>query len=233
MFGKWPAKIGDTELCFIQLPGRENRILEPHYQTYELLAEQVAEELSPYFDRPFGFFGHCGGAFAAFATALHLARHGSPTPACLFVSSQVAPHDGPYGRYLGLSDAELAAELTQLTRAAGGEPRPDVIEMNVRVMRADLTAARSYTLDAPVELPSLVRGIGWDKDPEIPPAQMGGWSACARPGRFQWTLLPGGHYTLLDAPDELIAELEEGMRSAKMSLRAVPAMAAAPLAQGH
>jgi surfactin synthase thioesterase subunit len=131
----------------------------------------------------------------------------------------VAPHDGPYGRYLGLSDAELAAELTQLTRAAGGEPRPDVIEMNMRVMRADLTAARSYTPGAPVELPFFVRAIGWDKDSVIPPGQMGGWSACARPGRFHWALLPGGHYTLMDAPDELMAELEEGMRSTTASLR--------------
>src|ERR1700729_2223725 len=99
MFSKWPAEIGGTELCFIQPPGRENRIAEPHYQTYELLAEQVAQELEPYFDRPFGFFGHCGGAHAALATALHLARHGAPLPACLFVSAHVAPQDGPYGRY--------------------------------------------------------------------------------------------------------------------------------------
>jgi surfactin synthase thioesterase subunit len=214
MYSKWPTKIGDTELCLVQLPGRENRIREPHYQTHELLAEQLAEELSPYFDRPFGFFGHCGGAFPAFATALHLARHQAPTPACLFVSSQVAPHDGPCGRFLRMSDSELGEELAQLTRAQGGEPKPDVIQMNVGVLRADLTAVENYPFEAPVELPAHVRAIGWDRDAEILPEQMSGWSAYARPGRFHWTMLHGGHYTLLDAPDGLIAELDEGMRPA-------------------
>ena len=222
MFSKWPSRIGDTELCLVQPPGRENRTREPHYQTYELLAEQVVEELSPYFDRPFGFFGHCGGVLAAFATALHLARHELPTPACLFASAQVAPHDGPYGRFLHMSDGELAAELAQLTRAQGGEPRPDVIEMNVRVLRADLTANQNYTLDAPVELPSQVRAIGWDEDPEILPEQMSGWPAYARPGRFHRTLLHGTHYTLVQAPDELMAELDEGMRTSLTCPASVP-----------
>jgi surfactin synthase thioesterase subunit len=212
MYAKWPPKIGDAEVCLIQLPGRENRIREPHYRTYELLAEQVAEELAPYFDRPFGFFGHCGGALPAFATTLHLARHQSAVPVCLFVSAQVAPHDGPYGRFLHLSDSELAEELAQLTRAKGGEPKPDVIEMNVRVMRADLTANQNYTLAAPVELPSQVRAIGWEEDSEIRPDQMSGWSAYAPPGGFHWTALHGGHYALTEAPGELIAELAAGMR---------------------
>jgi surfactin synthase thioesterase subunit len=212
MYAKWPATIGDAEVCLIQLPGRENRIREPHYRTYELLAEQVAGELAPYFDRPFSFFGHCGGALPAFATALHLARRQSPVPACLFASAQVAPHDGPYGRFLHLSDSELAGELAQLTRARGGEPKPDVIEMNVAVMRADLTANQNYTLAAPVELPCRVRAIGWDQDTEIQPGQMGGWPAYAPPGSYHWTLLHGGHYALTDAPPELMAELADGMR---------------------
>jgi surfactin synthase thioesterase subunit len=221
MYAKWPPRIGNAEVCLIQLPGRENRIREPHYQTYELLAEQVAEELSPYFDRPFGFFGHCGGTLAAFATALHLAGRQSPVPACLFASAQVAPHDGPYGRFLHMSDSELAAELAQLTRAKGGEPKPDVIAMNVRVLRADLTANQNYTLAAPVELSSQVRAVGWDEDSEIRPEQMGGWPAYAPPGGFHRTLLHGGHYALTEAPDELIAELAEGMRASCPGLKPV------------
>ena len=33
------------EICLIQLPGRENRVREPHYGTYEELAVQLAESL--------------------------------------------------------------------------------------------------------------------------------------------------------------------------------------------
>ena len=47
----------------------------------------------------------------------------------------------------------------------------------------------------------------------IAPGQMIGWSSYARPGRFHRTLLHGGHHELIEAPDDLIAELDEGMRT--------------------
>ncbi len=140
MFNQWPTHIGDIEFCPVQLPGRENRIREPHFGTYEKLATQLAHDLSPYFDKPFGFFGHCGGALPAFATVLELASRKMPPPRCLFVSSQVAPHLGPYGRFLHLNNTELATELASFIRSSGGEPNQDVIGMSLRILRADITA---------------------------------------------------------------------------------------------
>ncbi|MFF2010087.1 thioesterase II family protein [Streptomyces sp. NPDC058195] len=217
MYNKWPRRVGDVEFCLIQLPGRENRIPEPHYGTYDSLAGQVAEYLLPHLDRPFGFFGHCGGALPAFATALHLARHGMPSPEVLYVSSQVSPHDGPYGRFLGMTDAELSEELTQLTLAMGGRPQPDMIEISLKVLRADLDANQQYHLDEPVVLPSVVHAIGWRDDREIPPRLMAGWSAYAEPDRFRRTVLPGGHHAFLRPPDELPLLLAEGLASTRTS----------------
>lgn len=215
MYNKWPRYIGATELCLIQPPGRENRIREAHYGTYERLAEQVAEVLLPYLDRPFGFFGHCGGALPGFATALYLARSGFPTPDCLFVSSQVPPHEGPYGRFLKMTDGELAVELAKLTRALGGEPREDMIEMGLRVLRADVTANQKYSLEAPATLPCNVSVIGWQEDEEIRPEQMRGWSAYADRDRFHETVLPGAHHAFLSAPSALLAVFARHMGGAE------------------
>ncbi|MFE2043093.1 thioesterase II family protein [Streptomyces sp. NPDC059477] len=214
MYNKWPQQIGDVEICRVQFPGRENRFREPHYGTYEELAEQVTAGLLPYFDRPFAFFGHCGGALPGFATALHLARAGLPTPDTLFISSQVAPHDGPFGRFLHLTNAELAVELAKLTRAMGGTPSPDMIQMSLRVLRADITANQRYHLTEPVVLPCAVHTIGWSEDKEIRPDQMGGWPAYTTDGRFAETILEGGHHTFLDAPPALLTTLTERLRSA-------------------
>lgn len=65
MFNAWPARFGaddGIEVCAVQLPGRENRMREPHYGTYEELAGHLVEALTPYLDRPFAFFGHCAGS---------------------------------------------------------------------------------------------------------------------------------------------------------------------------
>ncbi|MFF5639407.1 thioesterase II family protein [Streptomyces sp. NPDC012825] len=212
MYHRWPQRIGPAEVCLIQLPGRENRVRDPHYGTYEDLAEPLAEALLPHLDRPFAFFGHCGGVLPGFATALHLRDRGMPVPSALFLSSQVPPHEGPFGRFLGMSDEELAVELAELTRAMGGEPHPALIEMNLGVLRADVDANRAYRLDKPVRLPSALHAIGWDADVEIRPDRMSGWSEYAEPGRFHPCVLPGEHYTFLDAPEALTEVVAAGMR---------------------
>ncbi|MFI6252346.1 thioesterase II family protein [Streptomyces sp. NPDC051016] len=215
MYNKWPDQVGDVEICRVQPPGRENRLREPHYGTYEELAEQVTEALLPHFDRPFAFFGHCGGALPGFATALHLARSGLPTPDTLFISSQVAPHDGPFGRFLQLSNSELVSELAELTRSMGGTPSPDMLQMSLRVLRADIAANQRYHLSEPVPLPCAVRVIGWHEDEEIRPGQMGGWKEYAEAGRHSETILEGGHHAFLDPSHDLLTELTEGLSSAR------------------
>jgi surfactin synthase thioesterase subunit len=214
MYNRWPRQLGPAEVCPVQLPGRENRIREPHYGTYEELAERLVEALPPYLDRPFAFFGHCGGALPAFATAVRLAELDLPVPACLFVSSQVAPHDGPFGRFLGMSDAELTVELTRLVVAMGGRAHPDMLELGLSVLRADVAANRAYHLAAPVVLPSVVHTLGWTDDREIRPEQMTGWSRYAHPGRFRCDVLPGTHYAFLAAPAELVDVLTAGLQRA-------------------
>ncbi|XVS67664.1 thioesterase II family protein [Actinosynnema sp. CA-299493] len=217
MYARWPARVGAMEVCAVQPPGRENRIREPHYGGYADLAEAAVPQLLPYLDRPFAFFGHCGGALAAFATAVRLWETGGPPPAVLFMSSQVAPHEGPYGRFLSMTDAELAVELTALTRAMGGAPDPDMIDLGLGVLRADITANQRYRLDDPIELPSAVCALGWADDVEIRPEQMGGWCEYAPAGRFSAPVLTGGHHEFLGAPEYLVTELDQTMAKALAS----------------
>jgi surfactin synthase thioesterase subunit len=202
MFNRWPRWIDDYEVCPVQLPARENRIREPHFGTYQRLAEQLATELLPMLDRPFVFFGHCAGALPAYE-AMRLLD--VPVPQRLVVSAQVAPHDCPHDRLLDCTDAELVAELAQLAEARGGEAHPALLQLALRVLRDDLAASRAYTVDTPAPVRAGITVVHWSADPEVTESELKGWQDYADDVRF--TVLDGGHYDFLAAPDALLAEI--------------------------
>jgi surfactin synthase thioesterase subunit len=201
MYRDWPAWIGEIEVVPLQFPGRENRMREPHFGTYENLAVDLVDGLRPFLDRPYALFGHCGGALPAVETALRLSAAALPAPARLYVSSQVAPQDGPYGRYLTLTRAELFGELDALMRAAGGEPNPEILELLLGVLVADVDANRRYRKDVAPRFACPVTAVGWTRDVEIPPVLMAGWQDC---GPVRDLVLDGEHYTFLDPPESLL-----------------------------
>ncbi|WP_394617085.1 thioesterase II family protein [Lentzea sp. JNUCC 0626] len=211
MYGRWPRRVGNVELCFVQPPARQRRIREPHYETYEALAADLVEFLVPYLDKPFGFFGHCGGALPGVELTRQLAAAGLPLPRRVFVSSQVAPQDGPYGRLLTMSEDELGEELLRLIRSMGGQgdPDPDLVRLGHRLLVKDIEANKRYVVSSPFRLPVGVTAIGWTTDEEIPIDLMGGWKETSDDCRF--TVLEGGHFEFLSAPEQLLAEFSRDL----------------------
>ncbi|MEV7275422.1 thioesterase domain-containing protein [Streptomyces sp. NPDC093111] len=204
MYQAWPRRIGAIDVCLIQPPARQNRIAEPHYGTYETMAEGLIEYLTPHLDRPFAFFGHCGGALPGIEVTRQLAAAGLPLPTRIFVSSQVAPQDGPYGRLLELDRDGLRTELEHIIVNLGGEPSGPLLETGLEVLVNDIDANKQYAPGL-FTLPAGITSIGWTEDPEIPPKLMGGWPDTTADHRF--VELPGGHFEFLSAPEALLAEI--------------------------
>ncbi|GLU50162.1 thioesterase [Nocardiopsis ansamitocini] len=220
MYRHWPRFIGEddeVELCAVQLPGRENRLREPNFSSFDALAEEMVDALTPYLDRPFGFFGHCSSALLAYEAVLRTARNGASTPARLFVSSQVAPHDGPYGRFLSMAPHELAEEVRGLLTRLGGEPRADMVSLTLDVLLSDIEVHRAYRVERPARVACPITSIGWDQDVEVPHQLMGGWSET---GKTTFRLLGGNHHSFIDAPPELIALFADGLSPARTEERA-------------
>src|SRR5690349_1857727 len=66
-YRSWPAYLRDEiEMVAVQLPGREERLREPAFDSASELCLQLASVLAPYLDRPFALFGHSMGALVAF-----------------------------------------------------------------------------------------------------------------------------------------------------------------------
>jgi surfactin synthase thioesterase subunit len=208
MYRRWPDEFEGIELCPVQLPGRENRLREPVPETYQELGTALSEALLPYLDRPYAFFGHCSAALAAYETTLQLADRGAPPPARLYVSSEVAPQDGPYGRHLGMDDAGLTGELTTLITELGGTPSPTFVDLTLGVLRADIEVNRRYRIVWPRRVPCPITAIGWQGDVGMEPHLMAGWSACGDTDQVDFG---GGHYSFIDGPGYLLRVLADGL----------------------
>ncbi|RNL78159.1 thioesterase II family protein [Halostreptopolyspora alba] len=204
-FSAWPATIEDVEVCPVQFPGRENRLAEPHYGTYENLAAELVEPLLPLLDRPFAFFGHCAGALPAFETVVRLAERGLPQPHRLFVSGQPAPHEEARDRMLTMTESEMRAELESVVRGRGIEPRPDMIDVGLAVLLRDLAAANEYRRVEPVAVRCPIVVLHWRDDPEVSLDQLEGWRQYSDSVDVQ--VVDGGHHDFMHAPDELRTSL--------------------------
>jgi surfactin synthase thioesterase subunit len=200
LFRRWPASWNGVELLAVELPGRETRFGEQIAGSFEELADAAVAGLAPWLDVPYAFFGHCWSALAAYEMTVRAAA-ADRAPRHLFVSSQVAPQDGPVGRMLGMSDAEMADEIAVTMRALGGVPHPQLVALYVDVLAADVDASRRYVVPDPVRVGCPITAIGWTADAEVPPGRMGGWPRC---GATESVTLAGGHHRFVDAPPELL-----------------------------
>jgi medium-chain acyl-[acyl-carrier-protein] hydrolase len=82
------------------------------------LSHIAAQELPPYLDKPFVFFGHSLGALLCFETARSLRRKTHRQPAHLFVSATEAPHRRSMEELLsGLPKSELVKKLHEFNGA--------------------------------------------------------------------------------------------------------------------
>ena len=211
MYRRWPRRWHDVEFLPVELPGRETRFAEPTFESYQELAKTMVLGLEPHLDVPFGFFGHCASALASYEVSAELVRAGMPAPARLFVSSEVAPQDGPAGLFLQMDDTELGAELVKLISGLGGVPHPELTELYLSIMRADVDANKRYVMPDPMYLPCPITAIGWTEDLGMPFSTMGGWARC---GDTTSVLLKGGHYRFTEAPAELLDLLCSGLGAA-------------------
>lgn len=208
MYRRWPVHVRGVEVCPVQLPARENRIREPHYGTFEALAEAVAAGIEPFLDRPYALFGHCAGGLLAYEVALRLS--GGRPPDRLFISSQPAPGEPAAAGFLVMTEADLRAELVRLIEGMGGRPTVDMLDLTMSVYRPDLAAARAYRPRRGRSPRTPVTVLDWTS------------SGVARAGLAAWTSyaaaaveeLPGGHYDFLSAPAALLRVLTDWLSPA-------------------
>ncbi|MFI6290883.1 thioesterase domain-containing protein [Nonomuraea sp. NPDC050790] len=193
---------GRTDLTVVpvQLPGRENRIVEPPAFT----VAGIADELAPGTAEPYALYGHSMGARLAFEVVRELRRRGLPGPSRLYVGGAHPPDRRvPLAAAVDLPDD---AFIDQLVRRAGAllelKHLPELRELMMPVLRSDFAWIKNYRYAPEPPFDSPIVAFTGLEDGEVGVAEMLGWARHTTAG-FRLRTLRGGHLFVQDQAAEL------------------------------
>lgn len=213
IFRAWPDALPATvEVCPIQLPGRERRVLEPAFNNLPLLVETAAPALLPYLDKPFAFFGHSMGAAICFELARHLRQTHNVEPVHLFVSGRPAPQ-------LRMEETKTTYDLPESAfveelRRLKGTPeevlqRPELMSFMMPMLRADFELIETYRYLAGPPLDCPITALGGTQDEEVSREDLQAWREQTTSAYFSLHMLPGDHFFLHSASSLLLKILSQ------------------------
>jgi len=207
VFQSWPAALAGIEIAAIRLPGREGRFREAPIERVDPLVEAIAAGIAPPLDRPYALYGHSVGALIAFELARRLRRDGLRQPDRLIVAGCDAPHRQHGEPLFELPDEQFVARL----RALGGMSAellelPELIELLLPQLRADVALGDTYVYRPGPPLDSPIRAFYGDRDEATSPELVAAWEDQTSAG-FVMRALPGGHFFPQAERERLLAEI--------------------------
>ncbi|SCL25333.1 thioesterase II family protein [Micromonospora inyonensis] len=213
LYRSWPETTG-VRVHGVQLPGREELFDEPWplsmADTIARCVRQVVERSTG--DDNVALFGHSFGAVLAYEVARHLVADGR-TPVHLFASGSVDPTT-PLGRDPAqLSDTEFVGRVESL--AGYTHPAlaiPDLREIVLPVLRADVRMHETYRTDAERPLPVPVTALRGTSDHLVSADDCARWAKVTS-AVSTVVQLPGGHMYFVDDPQPLLTVIERTLES--------------------
>lgn len=198
VFYGWSAVLPPAiEVCPMQLPGRENRLMDPPFAQLPPLVEAAGKALLPYLDKPFAFFGHSLGALVTFELARLLRRDHALRPVKLFVSGHSAPHipdtEPPIHNLPQTEFLERIRGLNGMSEAV--LENAELMELLVPILRADFSICETYAYRDGTPLDCPISALGGLQDRHVSRADLEGWRQHTS-ASFSLRMFPGGHFYL-------------------------------------
>ncbi|MGW3116651.1 thioesterase II family protein [Streptomyces sp. NPDC001107] len=206
-YSPWSARLpAGIELIGVQYPGRQDRLAEPLMSSVRQIADAVAPALAPLADRPLFLFGHSMGSLVAYEVAIRMEAGPGPDPAGLFVSGQYAPQRSAPPRE-ALDDATVEAEARE---SGWTDPvvfdHPELRELVLPALLADVRASLSYHRDEPVRLRSPIAAYGGRGDSGDVDGDLAAWGELTT-GSAVCRAFDGDHFYLRAQEAELVADI--------------------------
>lgn len=206
LFNGWNRlEASGIEVCPVQLPGRENRLLEGPFTDMTVLIKTLGDAFQPYLDIPFALFGHSMGALIAYELARELRARYTKTPLRVFVSAYRAPQLPNRNRHLhALPRAEFIEEL----RGLEGTPNelyghPELVELLLPALRADFAMIETYVHGGAAPLDCPLSAFGAWQDTRVSVDELASWRDMTH-AEFDLQLFAGGHFYVRNSPAALL-----------------------------
>lgn len=193
MFRSWQDILGDdVTVVGVQLPGRENRFIDPPPDSFGAVVDEITAALKVLSGQSMVLFGHSLGGLLGYEVARALPE----PPHALVVAAVRPPHRN--GRAAGSIAYDTDEEFAKTLTAKGLDE--ELRELAMAVLRQDADLAATYEDPAGALVPCDLHAWGATDDERVPPADVAEWRAYA--GRsFHMRQFTGGHDFCLSSPD--------------------------------
>eukprot|EP01111_Echinosteliopsis_oligospora_P016074 TRINITY_DN6561_c0_g1_i1.p1 TRINITY_DN6561_c0_g1~~TRINITY_DN6561_c0_g1_i1.p1 ORF type:complete len:280 (-),score=69.45 TRINITY_DN6561_c0_g1_i1:41-880(-) len=211
-FREWSTLIiPDVQVIAIELPGHQTRSGEPFIEDVVEAAKKIVDDgIMSLLDRPFFMFGHSFGASIAFEVVRYLESSYNIAPIMLFVSGckgpeQRTPDDPPSWLKNNKDFVDFLMEKYQdpnLMKIV--KEYPDLLEMAIPVMKADIKANDLYKFERSKKLLQTPIKVFCGEQEPISDLELNNWKdQTTEKDQFAIKKFPGGHFYQSN-PRELI-----------------------------
>lgn len=202
LFRTWSERLSQNiEVCPVQLPGREERLLERPFSNLPVLLDALVPALLPYLDMPYAFFGHSMGSLISFELARYLRQmEYSHMPVYLFVSGHSAPQiPDPNSPTYHLPELEFIKELRHLNGMSEELlQNAEFLQVLMPLLRADFVLCDTYKYIHKKPLPLPISAFAGLQDPKVTHDSMSAWhmqtSGPNASANFRLRFFEGDHF---------------------------------------
>jgi surfactin synthase thioesterase subunit len=196
----------DADVVAVQYPGRQDRRGERCFDDVDTMADAIADDLGPWFDRPVALFGHSMGATLGYELARRLEARGTPLLG-LFASACRAPSAQRIEYVHQRDDDGLIAALKELSGTDSAVLGDDeLLRMVLPAVRGDYTAVETYRHRPGPELECPIHVLVGDSDPVTDLAEADAWRSHTNGGCVV-EVFPGGHFYLNSQLDGVLTSV--------------------------
>ncbi|MFM9984617.1 MAG: SDR family NAD(P)-dependent oxidoreductase [Flavobacteriales bacterium] len=209
----------DTDIIAIQLPGRENRMSEPHINNIDEVVEMLFPIISEFLDKPYVVWGHSFGGIIAYETIHKIKSHGLRTPEHFNITATIAPDLVKLWQNRDvvirvLNENNRAEYLTALSRYI---ENPEFLERILPVMRKDMPLLTSYNFRYKGQLDIPITCWAARQDDMVYTDEVFEWEKFTS-GEFNKIEVDGDHW-FINSNKELILENLNTMLSVLVTMK--------------
>ncbi|MTJ51626.1 thioesterase [Anabaena sp. UHCC 0253] len=214
VFRTWPDYLPSSiEVCPLELPGRGRQMRLPLYTKMQLLVKEIAQNISPYLDKPFAIFGHSMGGLVSFELTRLLRSDYGLTPLHLFIAARNAPQVTPTKKPIyNLPDPEFWQEI----RNFNGTPddvmkNTEIMKLFLPILRADFTVLDTYIYTHQPAFDFPISVFGGLKDQEFTDYELEAW--CEQTiAPFSLQMIDGDHFFINKARNILLKSVIQSLQ---------------------